>query len=243
MNLVDKVVLVTGGAVRVGRAIVLEMAKAGAVICCHYNNSEAQAQNLKREVEALDGSITLFWADLSQVTETVRLAETVLEKFGQIDVLVNNAAIFFKTPLGTVTEEQWDRLLNVNLKSVFFLSQMVGKHMLQRKQGKIISIADSGAEHPFPSYLPYSISKSGVVALTRGLARALAPYVQVNCVNPGPVLMPEDFPEKDRKFAIEQTLLKREGSARDIARAVRFLAEEDYITGVCLNVDGGRAVR
>ncbi len=116
--------------------------------------------------------------------------------------------------------------------------------MQAQKSGKIINIGDSGALTPFPSYLPYSVSKAGILALTKGLAKALAPHIQVNCVNPGPVLFPQEFPDKEKEFAINQTLLKRAGSAEDVARTVRFLIEgSDYITGECIAVDGGRHIR
>ncbi len=244
MNLKDRIVLITGGAVRIGRAISLQMAEAGAVVCCHYNSSDEQASELKQVIERKGGQVRLFKADLNNPQNGVRLAQEVYAVYGRIDVLVNNAAIFFKTPFGSVSEEQWDRLMTLNLKSVFFLSQEVAKLMLQRNEGKIINIGDSGAVHPFPSYLPYSISKAGVMALTIGLAKALAPHIQVNCINPGPVLIPETFPDKDKQYAIEQTLLKREGSAEDIARTVRFLIEgSDYITGTCIDVDGGRRIK
>ncbi len=244
MQLAQSIVLITGGAVRVGRAISLELASAGAVVCCHFNKSEKAANLLKKEIQEQGGRIELFRADLSTLPSLEALVAAVRKKFARIDVLVNNAALFFKTPLGTVRESDWDQLINLNLKSVFFLSQEVGRFMLKQKSGKIINIGDSGALTPFPAYLPYSISKAGVMTLTKGLAKALAPHVQVNCVNPGPVLFPQDFPDKEKAFAIEQTLLKRAGSAEDVARTVRFLIEgSDYITGECIAVDGGRHIR
>ncbi|MEJ2543186.1 MAG: SDR family oxidoreductase [Calditrichaceae bacterium] len=116
--------------------------------------------------------------------------------------------------------------------------------MLKQKSGKIINIADAGAETPFPAYLPYSITKAGIINMTKGLAKALAPNIQVNCVSPGPVMFPEDYSEKERQYSIEQTLLKREGSAEDIAKTIRFLLEgTDYITGAVIPVDGGRGIR
>lgn len=243
MNIANKIILITGGAVRVGRAISLELAGAGATVCCHYHTSKKAALELKSMVEKTNGHIWLFQADLSVTTNAVNLVRQVIDTFGRIDVLINNASIFFKTPFGTVSEEQWDQFLNLNLKAAFFLSQEAGKQMSEQKEGKIINIADSGALHPFPSYLPYSISKAGLMALTKGLAKALAPYVQVSCVNPGPVLFPNDFPDKEKEFAINQTLLKRAGTAEDVARTVRFLIENDYITGECVAVDGGRQIR
>ncbi len=244
MNLTQKIVLITGGAVRVGRAISKELALGGAVVCCQYFNSASEARQLKEEVQKNGGKLEVYPADLSKISSGKNLVEKIHREYGRIDVLVNNAALFFKTPFGTVSEEQWDTLLNLNLKAVFFLSQEVGRLMRNRKSGKIINIADSGALSPFPSYLPYSISKAGVVALTKGLAKALAPHVQVNCINPGPVLFPDEFPDNEKDFAIKQTLLNRAGTPDDIARTVRFLIEgTDYITGTCVAVDGGRHIR
>ncbi len=243
MKIKNRIILVTGGAVRVGRAISMDLANAGAIVCCHYHTSEDAAKELQQTIEKTGGRIQLFQADFSQTMEAIGLARQVLNEFGHIDILVNNAALFFKTPFGTVTEQQWDQLLSLNLKSTFFLSQEAGKHMMERKTGKIVNIADSGALNPFPSYLPYSLSKAGIIALTKGLAKALAPFVQVNCINPGPVLFPEEFPEKEKDFAINQTLLKRAGTAGDVAHAVKFLIETDYITGDCIAVDGGRQIR
>ncbi len=243
MELKDKIVLVTGGAIDVGRQISLEMAEAGAILACHYYHSEQAAQTLKETLTEKGKEVYLFKADLQKVAQATTLIENVIKQLGTIDVLVNNAAIFFKTPFGEVEEKEWEQLLALNLKAPFFLSQAASREMLRKQSGKIINIGDSGALHPFPSYLPYSISKAGIMALTRGLAKALAPTIQVNCVNPGPVLFPEDFPSSEKKFAIDQTLLKRVGTPQDVAKAVRFLIENDYITGECLAVDGGRHIR
>jgi len=240
----NKVVVITGAAVRVGRAIALELARAGMKLFCQYYNSEKAAFSLKKEIEQKGGTIHLFQGDLSQLTVIDHLCDEALRRYGHIDYLVNNAAIFYKTPFGTVTEAQWEELMSVNLKQTFFLSQKAGQIMLEQKSGKIVNIGDAGAGAVFPAYLPYSVSKAGVVALTKGLAKALAPYVQVNCINPGPVMMPPEMPQKEKEFAVEQTLLKREGNADDVAKTVRFLLEQsDYITGAVLPVDGGRSVR
>ncbi len=243
MELKDKIVLVTGGAIDVGRQISLEMSEAGAILACHYYHSEQAAQTLKKMLTERGKKVYLFRADLRNTAQATTLIENVIKQLGTIDVLVNNAAVFFRTPFGEVEEKEWEQLLALNLKAPFFLSQAVSREMLRKQSGKIINIGDSGALQPFPSYLPYSISKAGIMALTRGLAKALAPNIQVNCVNPGPVLFPENFPPNEKKFAIDQTLLKRAGTPQDVANAVRFLIENDYITGECLAVDGGRHIR
>lgn len=244
MNLKDRVILITGGAVRVGRAITLELATAGARIFCHFNRSERDAKNLKELVEKNGGMIHLIKGDLSVTSFAEELVDIVMEKENKIDVLINNAALFSKTPLGSVSDDQWDRLFTLNLKAPFFCAQRAGQYMLKQGGGKIVNIADPSGESPWPSYIPYGLTKAGIISMTKGLAKALAPAVQVNCVNPGPVMIPKYYTTEERSKAIANTLLKREGSAQDIALAVRFLIEgSDYITGAVLNVDGGRSVR
>ncbi len=244
MVIKNKVVLITGGAVRVGAAITRTLAEAGAKIMCHYHSSSQEASELAREVESEGGQIAVISADLTDSRAREALVRSTMAQWGRIDVLINNSALFYRTPLGTVREEDWDIFHNLNLKSVFFLSQAVSQVMLQQASGKIINIGDTAAETPFPAYIPYTLTKAGVVSMTRGLAKALAPHIQVNCINPGPVMLPEDISEEEKQFALEQTLLKREGSGKDIAETVRFLLEgSDFITGAVIPVDGGRQIR
>ena len=243
MEIKNKVIIITGGAVRLGRAMSLHLASQGAKIFCHYHSSEQQAKSLKKEIEATGGSAALFQYDLMRDDAAQKICQAAVDTFSTVDILINNAALFYKTPFGDISMKDWDIFHTLNLKSAFFLAQEAGRIMLQQKSGKIINIADSAAESPFPSYLPYSISKAGITSMTKGLAKALAPHVQVNAVAPGPVLFPENYSEKDKRFAVQQTLLKREGSADDIVKAVRYLIEDgDYITGTVLPVDGGRHV-
>lgn len=244
LDLKNRVVLITGGAVRIGRAISIELSKTGATIFCQYFSSSDAAQSLKNEIGKGSGNIHIFQSDLSTQDGIKQTVDEVIRVFGRVDILINNAALFFKSPLGKATEQDWDTLHNLNLKAPFFLSQAVSRYMLEQKSGKIINIADAGAETPFPAFLPYSISKAGIINLTKGLAKALAPDIQVNCISPGPVMFPENYSVKERQFSIEQTLLKREGSPEDIAKTIRYLIEgSDYITGVVIPVDGGRQVR
>lgn len=244
MDLNGKGIIITGSAVRLGRAICLELATSGAHLFCHYHSSNQQAKELEKELKD-SGVICYFYqADLSRVQNSRKLIREAHQQLGRIDVLINNAAVFYKTPFGKISEDDWDTFFTINLKNPFFLAQEASVYMAEQKVAKILNIGDAGAEHPFPAYLPYSISKSGVVAMTKGLAKALAPNIQVNCINPGPVMMPEDLTKEEKQYAIEQTLLKREGSAGDIARTVRFILEgSDYITGAIIPVDGGRQIR
>ena len=240
MDLAGKVALVTGGAVRVGRAITIELIEAGCTVFCHYNRSKGAADELRNQYP----NIKLLQGNLNEIDTTRSLVDQVLNLAGTIDVLINSAAIFPKSPLGDVTEKDWDEVFEINLKSYFFLSQEASNIMLKKKSGKIINIADTSGLKPWPAYIPYSITKSGVISLTKGLAKALAPDIQVNCINPGPVLIPDDYSPLQIQQAIEKTLLKKTGTAEDIAHAVRFLLEDgDYITGLILSVDGGRSIK
>ena len=172
-----------------------------------------------------------FDADLS----TREGVESLVAALPPIDILVNSAANF-------IHGDDWsdfDDTFTVNLRAPFFLSQSLGAKMRERGYGRIVNMADIAAFSPFPGYLPYSMSKAGIVAMTKGLARALAPQVLVNAVAPGPVLVPDDFTEEQRRAAVAPTLLKREGTPQEVARAVLFLLESDYITGTVLRVDGG----
>jgi NAD(P)-dependent dehydrogenase (short-subunit alcohol dehydrogenase family) len=244
MQLSQKSILITGGATRVGLAITRELMLSGAHIFCHYNANHSSAKKLQLEAGKRQRKIETFSYDLSRKEAPKRVVDECIQRFGKIDILINNAALFYKTPIPNVTYEEWDELHTLNLRSVFFLSQETAKHLLAQKSGKIINIGDAGALSPFPAYLPYSITKAGVNAMTVGLAKALAPHVQVNCVNPGPVLAPVDSNAETQKKSIEQTLLKREGSPQDVAKTVRFLLEStDYITGAIIPVDGGRQIR
>lgn len=243
MNIKDKIILITGGAVRIGRAITLEMVKCGAEVYCHYNNSESEAKSLKNETENLEGNLHLIKSDFSQTNQTLNLISELIDKTNKIDILINNAAIFIKTPLENVNENDWDKLFSINLKTPFFISQKIGLKMKEQGFGKIINIGDTSGLNPWPGYLPYSLTKSGIISMTKGLAKALAPEVLVNCINPGPVLIPNYYDNNEMKKAVDKTLIKKTGSANDIVQTIKFLIEgTDYITGSIINVDGGRSI-
>jgi pteridine reductase len=241
MELRNRVALVTGGAVRVGAAISRALAERGASVAVHYHRSAEAAAALVGEIEGAGGTAIALAGDASRAEDVARVVQGVLERFGRIDVLVNNAAIFFETPFPEVSEEEWDRTLDVNLKGPFLCARAVAPAMLAQGEGKIVNIADIAGMRPWARYLPYSVSKAGVIALTQGLARALAPEVQVNAVAPGTVLLPEEFTPEQRQQALQRVPLGREGGAEDVARTVLFLLEgPDYITGAVIPVDGGR---
>ena len=243
MELKNKSILITGGVVRVGRVITRELLSAGARLFCHYNSSHQEAKSLQKEVENNAQNLHLIQGDLNSVAFAENLVEQVIKESGHIDALINNAAIFFKTPLGEVNETDWDKLFQLNLKAPFFCAQKAGMHMKKHGGGKIVNIGDPSGVNPWPSYIPYGLTKSGIISMTRGLAKALAPEVQVNCINPGPVMFPDDYSKENQERALKNTLLKKEGTAEDIAKTVRFILEgSDYITGAIINVDGGRSI-
>jgi pteridine reductase len=187
--------------------------------------------------------VTSRTAPLSFDLSTRDGVSSLLAALPPIDLLVNAAANFIAEPFGAITFENFDATFALNARAPLFLSQELGTRMKERGYGRIVNIADIAATIPWPSYLPYSMSKAAVVALTRGLAKALAPTVLVNAVAPGPVLLPDDFDEAQAKQATDPTLLKRTGTPEDVADAVVFLMSSDYITGQTLAVDGGRLLR
>ena len=248
MKLRGKTVLITGAARRIGREIALTLAKRGASIVVHYHRSRADALRLQKEIRAQGGEALLVPADFSFSKKALglrirRFVGEVTRKAGRIDVLVNNASIFYPTPFGKISEKNWDDFLTVNLKAPFLLSQEIGMRMLRQKSGKIVNLVDGMGLKPAKHYLAYGISKAGLIAATIGLARVLAPYVQVAGIAPGPILPPAGMKPKDMRKVAAHTLLKRFGHPRDIAQTVRYFIEDtDFVTGAFLPVDGGALV-
>ena len=241
-----KVVLVTGGAKRVGAAICRRLHAAGAQIAIHYRSSEQEALALQQELHSLrPNSAALFQADLLDLKALPQLVQQVIKKFGQLDALVNNASSFYATPLAEINEQQWHDLLGTNLRAPLFLAQAALVE-LQRRHGAIVNIADIHAERPMRGHLLYSVAKAGLVALTRSLAQEMAPLVRVNAISPGVIVWPESTlwtDEAQRRKIVAHTLLGREGEPEDIARTVHFLLNDaPYITGQVIAVDGGRSV-
>lgn len=243
MQLKDRIVLVTGAARRVGRAIALEFASKGCRVMVHYRSSESEAHDLVAEIVKRGGRADALRADLSQRIEVQSLIREIENRHGYVDVLVNNASEFFETPLLTTSDDDWDRMLRSNLTAPFWLARRVAPMMIERKCGVIVNIVDVQSEHYLDDHLAYCVSKAGLAMLTKGLARELAPHVRVVGVSPGPVVWPEHYSEAKRQAIENRVPLKRGGSAEDIACAVRFLVEEaDFVTGEILNVDGGAAI-
>jgi pteridine reductase len=234
---------VTGAARRLGRAIAEDLASRGARLAIHYRSSTAEADEVVAGIRARGGTAEAFAADLADPAAPERLTAAVEKRLGPVDVLVNNASVFYRTPVETLGAAEWDTVMTVNLRAPYLLAVTLGRAMRARGAGKIVSLADVAAERPHPGYLPYNVSKAGIVALTRSLARELAPEVQVNCVAPGPVLEAIDATAESTAAVLKRTPLGRLGSAADIAAAVRFLLEgSDFVTGTTVVVDGGRAL-
>lgn len=242
MILDGKTALITGAAKRVGKEIALELARSGCHILAHYNTSQTEAEKTAKEIRSLGVRCDLFQADLSNPRSISQMTKKIFEKAGSVHVLVNSASLFYKTPIEKLRESDWDTLLNANLKGPFLLSMEIGIAMSRHDGGKIINIADWSGQRPYRDYIPYCVSKGGLITLTKALARDLAPKVQVNAIAPGPVLLPPDFSEEEKELVIRKTPLGRIGAPQDVATAARFLAENDFINGTVLCVDGGRSI-
>ena len=243
MDIKDRVVLVTGAAKRVGRSIALALARRGAQVAFTYRTSQKEADTLVQELGALGSKALAVRADVSRSADVAAAVSQAIQAFGRIDVLVNNAAIFPRTPWSALDEAAWDEIMNTNLKGPYLVAKAVGDRMKAQQSGKIINIADWAGERPYKDYLPYCVSKAGVVALTKALALELAPDIQVNAISPGPVMLPEEMTPAEEAAVVKATPLKRIGSPEDIANAVVFLIEgSDFITGAVLPVDGGRLI-
>jgi pteridine reductase len=243
-SLRDQVVLITGGARRVGAEIARTLHAAGANIVIHYRSSAAAAIALADQLNLLrPRSATIHSAHLSTADAPEKLVAATLLEFGRLDILVNNASSFFPTPIGQITVPQWDDLMGSNLKAPLFLSQAAAPS-LRARHGLIINMIDIHGLRPLKAHPVYSSAKAGLAMLTRALARELGPEIRVNGIAPGPVLWPEvDMEAELKREIIDKTALKRHGTPQDIARTALFLAKDaPYITGQIIAVDGGRSI-
>ena len=236
--------LITGAAKRIGAAIARALHEAGAGVAIHYRGSDAEAEELAAELNALRAkSAFTVQADLNQTAQLTGLVERVVARSGRLDILINNASSFYPTPLGTVTLDQWDDLIGSNLKAPLFLSQAALPHLKQAR-GVIINMVDIHAQRPLREHPVYGPAKAGLAMLTRSLAKDLGPEIRVNGVSPGAILWPDGgMGEATKQSIIRQIALKRAGEPDDIARTVKFLVcDAPYITGQIIAVDGGRSV-
>ncbi len=240
----SKVALVTGAARRIGAEIARQLHDNGMNIVLHYNASEEEAVKVSEELnKKRNHSAVAIQADLLEPESEKLLVQHAADVWKRLDVLVNNASRFYRTAIGKVTEYAWDDLINSNLKAPFFLAQAAAP-ILAASQGCIVNITDIHAERPLKDYSVYCISKSGLLMMTKVLAKELGPLVRVNAVAPGAILWPEGkntLSDVEKQKIIDQTALKREGNPEDIAKAVLFFVRDaDYVTGQVMDVDGGR---
>jgi pteridine reductase len=239
MEMKNRVALVTGGAVRLGKALALALAGEGARLAIHYNSSSAPAERTVAEIEALGTDAFAIQANLAQPGQAKLLIERAVSHFGQLDILVNSAAIFVPSDLAHTTEQIWDQHFAINLKSPFFLSQAFAAQVGKERQARVVNIADWRGLRPDTGYLAYSFSKAAVLAMTKGLALALAPNILVNAIAPGAILPP---PGKGQDY-LDQLAgnipVRRVGSPAEIAQTMLFLVKSDFITGEAIFVTGG----
>jgi pteridine reductase len=243
-DLEGKTALVTGAAKRIGAAIARRLHAAGANVVLHYRGAEAEAAALEAELNAARGASALkVKADLLAPIAPKALVGAALDRFGVLDVLVNNASSFYPTAVGAIEPAHWEELVGSNLRAPLFLAQEAAP-ALQGRGGAIVNIVDIHAERPMKGYVVYSIAKAGLAAMTRALAVELGPAVRVNAVAPGAIAWPEDgqFPPPERGRIVATTPLARLGKPEEIAQAVHFLATAPFVTGQMLAVDGGRSV-
>lgn len=246
-NLHGKVVLVTGGARRVGAAICRHLHERGATLMIHYRASATAAEDLAAEfTQVRPNSASTIAGDLLDTANLPSLIEQTVTQFGRLDVLINNASSFFATPVGEINETSWHDLIGSNLKAPLFLSQAAAP-ALNETSGCIINISDIHADRPLKNYVVYSIAKAGLTAMTRSLALELGPKVRVNAIAPGPILWPENnahFDKSNQQRIISQTILERAGEPDEIALAAAFLISgATYTTGQVIAVDGGRSIK
>ena len=260
MELKDSVVLITGAAQRVAHDVALYLAEHGARIAFSYYTSDEPWQETQNQIEHIylqgagvprdtlgecDGDCSRSLAVQTEIRDAVqvkRLVNETMKKFGRIDVLINSASVWLKTPFLEINEEQWDLAMDVNLKGPFLASQMVAPHMLAQKNGVIINITDLSAFQVWPSYAHHAASKAGLVSLTKYMAAELAPHIRVNAIAPGTVLLPPNPSPEKVKWATENSVLKRVGSPQDVARLAEFLITNEFVTGSVYFVDGGRSL-
>ena len=240
MEIRDRIALVTGGAHRVGKAIALALAREGAHVAVTYHASAEQAQQAVAEIEACGVEGLAVPCDQSDPAQVAAVFTALRAKWDRLDILVNSAAIMQSKPFLDIAPEDWDATLDINLKGPFLFSQQAGRMMLKQGGGVIINIADEAGLTPWPRYVHHSVSKAGVIMLTKATALALAPQVRVNAIAPGPVLRPEGWTDERWDTLRPSTPLDRLGSPKDVCEAVLYLIRAEFVTGHVLVVDGGR---
>lgn len=234
--------LVTGGAHRVGRAITLELARAGADVIILYNSSGAAAAETAQEARACGVDAMTVQCDVADLNAVQQMAKDVRASFGRLNVLVNSADWFAKHSFPTKSYQTWHRVLDITVHGSFYVSNELAPLLLEQPQAAVVNIVDLSVWHAWPKFTAHAVAKSGLLALTRQLALELAPNVRVNAVAPGHVMPPPQYSDEQLRRRSERTILKRWGTAEDVAQAVRFLVESNYMTGEVVRVDGGESI-
>ena len=240
----NKTIFITGAAKRIGKEIALTFKELGWNIIIHYNSSKSDADNLADQINKDNpNSAKTVQGNLDVKEDVQKILNEVNDAFPSIDLLINNASTFYPTPIDEISEDHWEKLIGSNLKGPLFLIQGLKKN-LKKSNGSIINITDTNLTKGVANYSIYSAAKAGLEAITKGLARELAPEIKVNAIAPGAMLEPPDvtWTEEQKNKVIENIPLKRMGSEKDIANAVKFLANSEYITGQTIKVDGGRSL-
>jgi NAD(P)-dependent dehydrogenase (short-subunit alcohol dehydrogenase family) len=241
LSLTGKVGLVTGAAKRIGRSVALRLASEGADVVVNYRTSKSEAAEVVAQITAKGRRAVAVQADVAKRLDVLAMIAAVEKEFGRLDILVNNVGMFFPAKFEELTEEQWDRILNTNLKSQFLCCQAATPMLRRSGQGRIVNFASLGGLLAWPAYTHYCVSKAGVIMLTRCLARALAPEITVNAIAPGTISFAGDAPDLAEDF-IRRAPLQRTGTAKDIDDAVVFLAQSAFVTGQVIVIDGGRSL-
>jgi NAD(P)-dependent dehydrogenase (short-subunit alcohol dehydrogenase family) len=235
--LLGRVALVTGAGVRIGRSVALRLAAEGADVAVNYLHSRAEADEVVAKIKAMGRRAIATQADVSRRPEVEKMFAAVDKEFGRLDILVNNAGIFFPVKFEELTEEQWDRIQNTNLKAQFLCGQAAVQMLRRVGGGHIINISSVGGFLAWPLYTHYCVSKAGVMMLTKCMAAALGPEILVNSVAPGTIAFPGEPPHEN---FVQRAPLHKTGKGEDIADAVVYLASSNFVTGQVIAVDGGR---
>lgn len=239
MNPKGKTALITGGAVRVGKAITLALARSGANVVINYNRSNDEAETTCQEATALGVSAMAVQADIGNLIDVERMVASAADRFGGIDILVNSASLWRQTPFPMDDYKDWHQVTNILINGSLYCANNVAPLMLTRGEGVIINIIDLAAFEPWPNFIAHSVGKAGLLALSKQLALELAPIVRVNAIAPGPVLPPPDYSEERVEQTAKRTLLNRWGEPEDVAEAVLYFVSAKYVTGDVLLIDGG----
>ncbi len=239
MNPTGKTALITGGAIRVGKAITLALAQAGANVVINYNSSSQAAEETADEARALGVQAFPVQADIADLEQVEAMVKLANEQLGGVDILINSASLYWGTPFPTDNHDDWHRVTGIGIDGPYYCANAVAPGMLAKGEGVIINITDLSAFEPWPGFIAHSVSKAAIMAMTRQLALELAPAVRVNAVAPGPVLPPPDYSPERIASVADMTLLERWGSPEDVAEAVLYFVRASYVTGDILFIDGG----